>query len=159
MSYDYSLTLTTALSAEKAIHLVSEMPSFETVPDVITNRNSIFGPGIVVSISPADAEDKEYGLEFEGFAPDLRVSLTQKYGNKDEHIETSSVIQVSMLLLHHSTGAAVLRAEDSLWLRLENNVLWLNSERALWREHQDLLPMITMPYRVAALPDATLTPS
>ena len=154
MSYSYTLALRTTLSAKEAVHLVSGMSGFER-----QEGRSIVGPGIVVSIRTADAEDKEDGLQFESFEPDLCVSLTHKRGNKDEDMEISNVIQVTMLLLHHATGEAVLRAEDALWLRFEHGVVIFNQEEDLWREGQDTLPLVTLPYQVAILPDATLTPS
>lgn len=158
MSYSYRLTLTTALSEEEATQLVGTIPGFETYfcpyPYQAGGRCGLIGPGIVVNVYTAHAEDIEYGLKYEGFAPDLRVSMTQKRDNEDYDLEISNVLQVTMLLLHHSAGQAILEAEESLWLRLEDNALWLNSERGLWRECQEFLPLITLPYQVAALSEA-----
>lgn len=153
MSYSYTLVLTTPLSDEEALHLVREMPGFERGPG-----RSALGPGIVVSIRAADEEDKEAGQEFEGFAPDLCVSLTKKRGNRDGLLEADNVLRVTMLLLPRTAGEAVLRAEEDLWLRLEDGALWLNTESDLWQDYQDLLPLITLPYRAAALPDSPLEP-
>jgi len=148
MSYSYTLVLTTPLSAEEALHLVCEMPGFER-----GQGRSVLGPGIVVSIRAADEEDKEAGREFEGFAPDLCVSLTKKRGNRDGLLEADNVLRVTMRLLPCAAGNAVLRAEEALWLRLEKGALWLNTEGDLWQDYQSLLRLITLPYHAAALPD------
>jgi len=151
MSYSYTLALTTPLSAEEAACLVGGLPGFER----LTGGTAV-GPGIVASIRPTDEEDKEFCRDYEGFEPDLSVSLTRKRGNRDDVLEADNVLQVTMRLLPHAAGAAVLRAEDVLWLRLEKGALWLNTEGGLWKYYQDLLPLVTLPYRAAALPDATL---
>ncbi len=148
MSFNYSLSLTAALSAEKALELLSQLPGFGVPVDHTT-----VGPGIVISARPADEEDKEFGLEYEGFEPDLSVYMTHKRGNHDDLLEVDNVIRTTMILLHHCTGNAVLRANDSLWLRLQNNALLLNSEGALWQELQPLLPLVTLPYQAVPLPD------
>lgn len=148
MSYGYSLILTTDLSAEEALSLVCQMPEFEPPEGRVT-----VGPGIVVDVMTADEEDKEFALEYEGFEPDLRVSLTHKRGNENDLLEVDNVIRTTMLLLHHSTGNAVLRANDALWLRLHNNTLLINSDGGLVKYYQILLPLITLPYQVVSLPD------
>lgn len=148
MSYSYSLILTTTLSTDEVLHLLNHLPGFAT-SEV---RNAI-GPGIVASVRPADAEDKEITLEYEGFEPDLSVYMTQKRDNEDDLLEVDNVVRVTMLLLHHCTGNAVLRAEEALWLRLHNNALLINSNGGLVRYYQDLLPLITLPYEAVPLPD------
>lgn len=148
MSYSYSLILTATLSTHEVLHLLSQMPGFELPEGSMT-----VGPGIVVDVMTADEEDKEFALEYEGFEPDLRVRLTHKRGNKDDLLETDNVLRVTMLLLHHCTGNAVLRAEEILWLRLHNKALLINSNGAFWKEFQDLLPLITLPYEAIPLPD------
>ncbi len=148
MSYGYSLILTTDLSAEEALFLVCQMPGFEPPEGRVT-----VGPGIVVDVMTADEEDKEFALEYEGFEPDLRVSLTRNCDNKDGLLQVDNVLRTTMLLLRHSTGNAVLRANDALWLRLHNNALLINSDGGLVKYYQILLPLITLPYQVVSLPD------
>ena len=154
MSYSYSLILTTDLSAEEALSLVCQIPGFEPSEGRVT-----VGRGIVVDVMTADEEDKEFALEYEGFEPDLRVSLTRNRDNTDSLLQVDNVLRTTVLLLHHCTGNAVLRANDALWLRFHNNALLIDSNGGLVKYYQELLPLITMPYHVAALPDATLEPS
>ena len=154
MSYSYSLILTTRLSAEEALFLVCQMPGFEPSEGRVT-----VGPGIVVDVMTADEEDKEFALKYEGFEPDLRVSLTRNRDNTDGLLQVDNVLRTTMLLLHHCTRNAVLRANDELWLRLYNNALLIDSGGGLVKYYQELLPLITMPYHVVALPDATLESS
>ncbi len=148
MSYSYSLILTATLSTNEVLHLLSQLPGFEPPEGRVT-----VGPDIVASVRLADQEDKEFALEYEGFGPDLSVYMTHKRGNKDSLLEADNVIRVTMLLLHHCTGNAVLRAEGALWLRLHNNTLLINSEGELWTEFQELLPLVTLPYQDVPLPD------
>lgn len=148
MSYDYTLILRAVLSAEEALDFLGQLPDFERRVNHVA-----IGPGIVVDIRCADEEDKEFALEYEGFEPDLSVRMTHKRGNKDGLLESDNVIRTTMFLLHYCTGDAVLRANDALWFRLQNNALLINSEGGFWRYHQDLLPLINLPYQAVALPD------
>lgn len=147
MSYGYTLALTTTLFAEEVLQLVCQYLNFER------HTSYVVGPGVVVHVRVADEEDKEFALEYEGFEPDLSVDMSHKRGNKDDLLEADNVIRATMVLLHHCSGNAVLRANDILWLRLQNNVLLINSNGAFWQEFQDLLPLITLPYEAVPLPD------
>ncbi len=148
MSFNYTLALTAVLSAEDALNLLGHQPNFNPPAG-----HSVVGPGLVVDIRPADQEDKEFALEHEGFEPDLSVYMSRKRGNEDDLLEVDNVIRTTMILLHHCTGNAVLRANDALWVRLRDNTLLINSKGAFWRELQGLLPLVTLPYHAVPLPD------
>ncbi len=147
MSFNYSLSMNSFQLPATAFQTISILPGFEAVAEDVA-----FGPGVTATVSAADEEDKEYVLEHEGFEPTLDILLVEDHKGVSGEVATANIVRAVVALLHHANGDAVLRYNnETLLLRLHKNDLVLNTQPEFWDWYPQLLKLVTLPYRMAAL--------
>ncbi len=147
MSFNYSLSMSSAQLPAAAFQTISTLPGFEAVAEDVA-----FGPGVTATVAAADEEDKEYALEHEGFEPTLDVLLVEDHKGVSGEVATKNIVRAVVALLHYADGDAVLRYNnETLLLRLHENDLILNTNSEFWEWYPQLLHLVNLPYRMAAL--------
>jgi len=147
MSLSYTMSMNSTQSAQDAFQAVAALPGFEAVAE-----DMAVAPGMSAHVTAADEEDKEYGLEEEGFEPTLDIQFVEKRRGVGGEVAMANIVRAVVALLHHADGEAVLRYNyETLLLRLHAGELVLNREPQFWEWYPGLLSLVTLPYRLGPL--------
>jgi len=147
MSINYYLDILASSEPDQILDLICNQLSLENF-----DEKTFLFPGLIGRVSMCRESSKDLTEEAFGFRPTLYISFLPIH-NSDEYVQARNlIIKISMMVLNHEPGNAVLSREyeQVLFQRL-NGQLVLNSQYFVLENELNRVEDINLPYTIQEL--------